>query len=155
MRRRYRWRSPQSVCDAHGVSRLVRTLAALGMAAVLSACGSSTSTSDLPEGAEGAQPGSGCEEGAFSQTLDHIFSESDTTLEGIESFECTGDWALVTLTLAPGSEGVDNRVIFKRDADAWILKAPETVCGTVEPGGSRPADAEIIEELWAKACTTS
>ena len=138
--------------------RLTRTLTAVSVVAagvLLAACGSSQSDSDLPEGAEGAQPGSGCDQAAFADTLDHIFSESDTTLEGIDSFECRGEWALVRLTLAAGSEGVEDQVIFKRDGDAWILKAPETVCGTVEPGGSRPGDAEISEDLWAQACTTN
>ena len=128
---------------------------ALAATALLAACGSSTSSGDLPDGAEGAQPGSGCDQAAFTDTLDHIFSESDTALEGIDSFECKGEWALVRLKLAAGSEGVEDQVIFKRDGDAWILKAAETVCGTVEPGGSRPADAEITEELWAQACTTT
>ena len=137
--------------------RLTRALTAFSVVAagaLLAACGSSQSASDLPEGAEGAQPGSGCDSSAFSATLDHIFSESDTTLEGIDSFECKGEWALVLLKLAAGSEGIEDQVIFKRDGDAWILKAPETVCGTVQPGGARPADAEITEELWAQACST-
>ena len=137
------------------MSRPIRFLALLVVAALLAACGSSASSGDLPEGAEGAQPGSGCDEASFSQTLDHIFSESDTTLEGIDTFECSGEWALVLLKLAAGSDGVEDQVIFKRDGDAWILKAPETVCGTVVPGGSRPADAEISEELWAQACTAN
>ena len=125
-------------------------------AALLAACGSSGS-GDLPEGAEGAQPGSGCEASAFADTLDHIFTESDTALEGVDTFDCKGDWALVRLKLAAGSggDGIEDQVIFKRDGDAWILKAPETVCGTVVPGGSRPSDAEIIDELWTEACTTS
>lgn len=135
--------------------RLRLALVSVTVIALLSACGSSQSSGDLPDGAEGAQPGSGCEAAAFTDTLDHIFSESDTTLEGIDSFDCKGEWAVVRLKLAAGSEGVDDQVIFKRDGDAWILKAPETVCGTVEPGGSRPADAEITEELWAQACTAN
>ena len=121
-------------------------------AMLLAACGSGGG--DLPEGAGEHQPGSACEEAVFADTMSHIFVESDTALKGIESFTCSGDWAVVTLNLEQAEEGVSNLVVFKRDGDAWILKAPETVCGTVTTPGARPADAEIAEDLWEQACAS-
>ena len=72
-------------------------------------------------------------------------------------FTCSGDWAFVTADLSDSASSAPpdaDEFIFRRDGDNWILKAPETVCGTFQPGDARPSDAEVPEDLWPQACTT-
>ena len=82
----------------------------------------------------------------------------------IDSLDCSGDWAFATASLAdadadaPASEGAEGMVdvfLLQRDGDIWVLKARETACGTVSPGGPRPADAQVPADLWELACLTS
>lgn len=128
-----------------------RVVPILAAALLLAGCGGG---SELPEGAGDHQPGSGCDEASFTSTMQHIFTESEDSLQGIEEFTCSGDWAVVTLALSGSDAGLGDQVIFMRDGDAWILKAPETVCGTVGADGVRPADAQVPADLWEQACAS-
>lgn len=82
----------------------------------------------------------------------------------IDSLDCSGDWAFASATLAAadadapaqeGSESIVDVFLLQRDGDIWVLKARETACGTVSPGGPRPADAQVPADLWERACQTS
>lgn len=50
---------------------------------------------------------------------------------------------------------VQESFIFARIGDNWVLKAPEIVCGTPTSDNSRPADAELPEDLWEQTCLTA
>jgi hypothetical protein len=80
----------------------------------------------------------------------------------IDSLDCSGDWAFASATLADadasateGEEGMVDVFLLQRDGDIWVLKARETACGTISPGGPMPADAQVPADLWERACLTS
>ena len=105
-----------------------------------------------------AASGSGCDEATVGDTLGHIVGEARMVVDSIDSLQCSGDWAVASATLASADEGGEGMVdvfLLQRDGDIWVLKARETACGTISPGGSRPADAQVPEDLWERACLTS
>lgn len=144
--------------------------AALGAAAfvsvlLLAGC-SAASDSGHSSGDESghAASGSACDEASVGDTLGHIVGEARMVVASIDSLDCSGDWAFATASLAdadadaPASEGAEGMVdvfLLQRDGDIWVLKARETACGTVSPGGPRPSDAQVPADLWELACLTS
>lgn len=144
--------------------------AALGAAAfvsvlLLAGC-SAASDSGHSSGDESghAASGSACDEASVGDTLGHIVGEARMVVASIDSLDCSGDWAFATASLAdadadaPASEGAEGMVdvfLLQRDGDIWVLKARETACGAVSPGGPRPADAQVPADLWELACLTS
>ncbi len=152
------------------ISRSLRpqSRAALGAAAVVSvllfAGGSAASDSGHSSGDESghAASGSACDEASVGDTLGHIVGEARMVVASIDSLDCSGDWAFASATLADadasateGEEGMVDVFLLQRDGDIWVLKARETACGTISPGGPMPADAQVPADLWERACLTS
>lgn len=133
--------------------RITIASATLLSAVLLAACGSAQ---ELPEGATGAPLGSECDAQTFESTIHHILAESGMTIESMGEFTCSGDWAVVHANLKSEEppSAVADLFVFERSEGDWILKAPETVCGTIVTEGTRPADAMVPEDIWADACTT-
>ena len=144
--------------------------AALGAAAFVSvllfAGCSAASDSGHSSGDESghAAIGSACDEASVGDTLGHIVGEARMVVASIDSLDCSGDWAFASATLADadadasateGEEGMVDVFLLQRDGDIWVLKARETACGTISPGGPMPADAQVPAELWERACLTS
>ena len=151
------------------ISRSLRpqSRAALGAAAFVSvllfAGCSAASDSGHSSGDESghAASGSACDEASVGDTLGHIVGEARMVVASIDSLDCSGDWAFASATLADadasateGEEGMVD-VFLQRDGDIWVLKARETACGTISPGGPMPADAQVPADLWERACLTS
>lgn len=142
--------------------------AALGAAAFVSvllfAGCSAASDSGHSSGDESghAVSGSACDEASVGDTLGHIVGEARMVVASIDSLDCSGDWAFASATLADadasateGEEGMVDVFLLQRDGDIWVLKARETACGTISPGGPMPADAQVPADLWELACLTS
>ncbi|CAB4754613.1 MAG: hypothetical protein F2702_05035 [Actinobacteria bacterium] len=142
--------------------------AALGAAAFVSvllfAGCSAASDSGHSSGDESghAASGSACDEASVGDTLGHIVGEARMVVASIDSLDCSGDWAFASATLADadasateGEEGMVDVFLLQRDGDIWVLKARETACGTISPGGPMPADAQVPADLWELACLTS
>lgn len=121
-------------------------LAGVAVAAlVLSGCSGSSTPVDAS-----------CDTEALRSTFDMILHDSETTLTSIDSIECSGEWAVVFATLTgDGASGVSEPSLFQRVGADWVLKAPESVCGTFVPGDSRPSDAVVPESLWESGCVTA
>ena len=142
--------------------------AALGAAAFVSVllfvgC-SAASDSGHSSGDESghAASGSACDEASVGDTLGHIVGEARMVVASIDSLDCSGDWAFASATLADadasateGEEGMVDVFLLQRDGDIWVLKARETACGTISPGGPMQADAQVPADLWELACLTS
>ena len=62
-----------------------------------------------------------------------------------------GAGMFVTLT-GDGASGVSEPSLFQRVGADWVLKAPESVCGTFSPGDSRPNDSAVPEAIWEAGC---
>lgn len=152
------------------ISRTLRphSRAALGAAAFVSvllfAGCSAASDSGHSSGDESghAASGSACDEASVGDTLGHIVGEARMVVASIDSLDCSGDWAFASATLADadasateGEEGMVDVFLLQRDGDIWVLKARETACGTISPGGPMPADAQVPADLWELACLTS
>ena len=142
--------------------------AALGAAAFVSvllfAGCSAASDSGHSSGDESghAASGSACDEASVGDTLGHIVGEARMVVASIDSLDCSGDWAFASATLADadasateGEEGMVDVFLLQRDGDIWVLKARETACGTISPGGPMQADAQVPADLWERACLTS
>ena len=121
-------------------------LAGVAVAALmLSGCSGSTS-----------QPDASCDSETLRSTFEMILHDSDLTLASVESVECSGEWAVVHATLSgDGASSASEPSIFERVGADWVLKAPETVCGTFVPGDSRPTDAVVPESLWESGCASA
>ncbi len=144
--------------------------AALGAAAfvsilLLAGC-SAASDSGHSSGDESghAASGSACDEASVGDTLGHIVGEARMVVASIDSLDCSGDWAFASATLADadadasameGEVGMVDVFLLQRDGDIWVLKARETACGTISPGGPMPADAQVPADIWERACLTS
>ena len=139
-------------------------VAAFVSAVLLAGC-SAASDSGHSAGDESghAATGSTCDEASVGDTLGHIVGEARMVVASIDSLDCSGDWAFASATLADadadapaqeGTEGIVDVFLLQRDGDIWVLKARETACGTVSPGGPRPADAQVPADLWERACLT-
>lgn len=139
-------------------------IAAIGFAAatgiaLLGGCSAASESGHAAGDESGhAASGSGCDEASVGDTLGHIVGEARMVVASIDSLDCSGDWAFASATLASadeGGEGMVDAFLLQRDGDIWVLKARETSCGTVSPGGPRPADAQVPADLWERACQTS
>ncbi|MDP2014336.1 MAG: hypothetical protein Q8L05_08940 [Actinomycetota bacterium] len=94
-----------------------------------------------------------CDQASLQTTIETFLHESDAHLDSFDQLKCSGEWAAVQATLTENaSQPVQQDFIFARSGENWILKAPEIVCGSPSADNSRPADAEIPEDLWAQAC---
>jgi outer membrane murein-binding lipoprotein Lpp len=81
-----------------------------------------------------AQPDASCDSDTLRSTFEMILHDSETTLASIDSVECSGEWAVMFVTLTgDGSRGVSEPSLFQRVGADWVLKAPESVCGTFSP----------------------
>lgn len=120
-------------------------LAGVAVAAlVLSGCSGSS-----------AQPDASCDSGTLRSTFEMILHDSEVTLASVEEVECSGAWAVVHATLSgDGVSGVSEPSIFERVGADWVLKAPESVCGTFSPGDGRPTDSAVPEALWESGCAS-
>jgi len=94
-----------------------------------------------------------CDQVSLQTTIETFLHESDSHLESLDALECSGDWAVVQATLTDdAAKPVEQEFVFARIGENWVLKAPESVCGSPSADDTRPADAEIPAELWAQAC---
>ena len=118
-------------------------LAGVAVAALMLAGCSGTST----------QPDASCDSDTLRSTFEMILHDSETTLTSIDSVECSGEWAVMFVTLTgDGASGVSEPSLFQRVGADWVLKAPESVCGTFSPGDSRPNDSAVPEAIWEAGC---
>ncbi len=98
-------------------------------------------------------PSSACDQESLEITIETFLHESQSHLDTFDSLQCSGEWALVQATLTDDAAAkVQEPFLFARIGENWVLKAPEVVCGTPTPDNSRPADAELPEDLWEQSC---
>ena len=84
-----------------------------------------------------------CDTQALHHEVEHLVEESGFTVSSVDAFTCVDDWALVVATLdEPGQGAVSDRFLLRRDADIWVLKAPESAC----------VDEVIPEPVHTAAC---
>lgn len=134
-------------------NRIGAALALIPVAAVLLTGCSTDDAGTIPAGGGGTGGNAACDPGAFGNTLGAILHESLMMVESIDGFECADGWAVVQATVA-GEEtpSVSEQYLFQATQDVWVLKSPETACGTIAEDGVRPADAAVPESLWEQAC---
>lgn len=117
----------------------------VGLAALAVIAGSTSGCSETPGGAD-------CDVVGLEHEIDHIVGEAGMEVESLGEVSCVDNWALVQATVgAPGLPSATEPYLFASTEGMWVLKAPETACGSIVDG-SRPADAEIPEGLWEQAC---
>lgn len=103
-----------------------------------------------------AQPDASCDTETLRSTFEMILHDSEITLASVDAVECSGNWAVVFATLSgEGASGASEPSIFERVGADWVLKAPESVCGTFVPGDARPNDAAVPEALWESGCASA
>jgi hypothetical protein len=85
----------------------------------------------LASGCSGPAVDSSCDVAGLTAEVEHMVGESRLSLEAIDSLQCSGDWALAEATVSgdPADAG-PTRFLLQRTEVGWVLKAPETVCGT-------------------------
>ena len=134
--------------------------AATGVVLVLAASLASgcSSGDSAPAATVAGAENAACDGVAIGETLGHILAEANMVVVSLDDQRCSADWADVVATVAEngveGSGGVEH-FLLQRDADIWVLKAPESACGTFGPGEGRPADALVPADLWTQACLTN
>jgi hypothetical protein len=118
-------------------------LAGVAVAAfVLSGCSGSSTPVDAS-----------CDSDTLRSTFEIILHDSETTIVSIDSVECSGEWAVLNATLTgDGASGESEPSLFQRVGADWVLKAPESVCGTFAPGDGRPNDSAVPEAIWESGC---
>ncbi len=98
--------------------------------------------------------GSDCDVVGLEHEIDHIVGEAGMDVQGLDEVVCVEDWALVRATVGgPALPTATEPYLFARTEGIWVLKAPETACGSITDG-TRPADAEVPEDLWEQVCIT-
>ncbi len=96
--------------------------------------------------------GADCDVVGLEHEIDHIVGEAGLELESLGEVSCVDNWALVQATVGgSGLPSATEPYLFASIDGMWVLKAPETACGTVVDA-TRPADAEIPEGLWEQTC---
>lgn len=79
---------------------------------------------------------------------DHHLSDDVESfhIASVEAMTCSDDWAYVEATLEQdGQSTVTDHFLLRRDADIWVLKAPESAC----------VDDPIPEPVRGAACSGS
>jgi len=94
-----------------------------------------------------------CDSDTLRSTFEMILHDSETTIVSVDSVECSGEWAVLNVTLTgDGASGTSEPSLFQRVGADWVLKAPESVCGTFVPGDGRPNDSAVPEAIWEAGC---
>ncbi|MDO8731855.1 MAG: hypothetical protein Q7L55_04685 [Actinomycetota bacterium] len=123
----------------------MKVLLLIASAAALCLAGCSSSADSPPLAA--------CNQASLQTTIDAFLHESQSHLDSFDKLDCSGQWALVQASVTDeGSKPAKQVFVFARSGQNWILKAPESVCGSPSADDSRPADAEIPADLWPQAC---
>lgn len=71
-----------------------------------------------------------------------MVEESDLAVQSVDAVRCSGPWSVVDVTVA-GAEPSEERFVFLKVGESWVLKAPETAC---------EAGEAIPEDLAAEIC---
>jgi hypothetical protein len=96
-----------------------------------------------------------CDQPAIEATIDMFLHESEMHITTFESLKCSGDWAYAKAAVEDAQGAATNEsYLFQRTGLNWVLKAPETACGSVANNGEKPQDTQVPDELWALACTS-
>lgn len=119
--------------------------ACVGLASLCLIALGTAGCSETPGGAD-------CDVVGLEHEIDHIVGEAGLELQSLGEVSCVDNWALVQATVGgPGLPDATEPYLFARTDGMWVLKAPETACGTVVDA-TRPTDAEIPEGLWEQTC---
>jgi hypothetical protein len=113
---------------------LALLLAAVPMAAVLSACG-------------GPSVDASCDVDGITHEVEHILSEAGAELGALSSLSCDSDWAFTTTTIVTGTEESSDSFLLRGTDMGWILTSPEEACSPGTPFA-------IPENLRSTACPT-
>jgi hypothetical protein len=96
-----------------------------------------------------------CDQPTMETTIGMFLHESQMEMTSFDSLKCSGDWAYAAASVMDAEGTASNETyLFQRTSGNWVLKAPETVCGSATSDGARPADTEVPVDLWSQACTT-
>ena len=96
-----------------------------------------------------------CDQPTIENTIDMFLHESEMHITSFESLKCSGDWAYAKAAVMDAQDAATKETyLFQRTGVNWVLKAPETVCGSVTGDGARPVDTEVPADLWSQACTS-
>lgn len=98
-------------------------------------------------------PGSAdCDVVGLEHEIDHIVGEAGLQVQSLDDVTCADGWALVQATVGgSGIPSVSEPYLFAASNGIWVLKAPETACGSITDA-NRPADAEVPPALWDLVC---
>ena len=79
--------------------------------------------------------------------------ESEMHITSFESLKCSGDWAYAKAAVMDAQGAATKETyLFQRTGFNWVLKAPETVCGSATSDVSGPVESEVPHDLWQEAC---
>jgi hypothetical protein len=101
----------------------------------------------LISGCSGAAVDEACDVAGVRAEAEHMVGESLLTVQSVDGLRCSGDWAVVQLTVAgDGQDPAAATFIFERADAGWIMKTPEIVCS------AQPGVASVPEALTDVAC---
>ena len=96
-----------------------------------------------------------CDQPTIETTINMFLHESEMHITSFESLKCSGDWAYAKAAVMDAQGAATKETyLFQRTGVNWVLKAPETVCGSVGNNGEKPQDTQVPDELWALACAS-
>jgi hypothetical protein len=81
----------------------------------------------------------------------------DVQLMSFNDLSCADGWAVAGVTIGDGEHGAPTSFIFEQEGQFWIPKEQSAVCGTIDFSSTpvtRPADAQVPDELFEAACLT-
>jgi len=94
-----------------------------------------------------------CDQTTMETTIGMFLHESEMEMTSFDSLKCSGDWAYAKASVKDAQGVASNEsYLFQRTGDNWVLKAPESVCGSATGDGSKPVDSAIPDDLWQEAC---
>ena len=94
-----------------------------------------------------------CDQPTIETTIDMFLHESEMHITSFESLKCSGDWAYAKAAVMDAQGAATKETyLFQRTGLNWVLKAPETVCGSATSDVSGPVESEVPQDLWQEAC---
>ena len=78
--------------------------------------------------------------------VEHIVEEAFLTVDSVDELRCSGDWAVISVTLSGEGDGPRSEtLLFRLANDMWILKSAELVCDPA--AGDEAITGDLADEV--------
>jgi hypothetical protein len=116
-------------------------------ARVTTLSGAAIVVAGLLTGCGGSAVDSSCAVDDLTHEVEHIVEEALLVVDSVDELQCSGEWAVITATISgEGTEPYAETMLFRKPADAWVLKTSELVC---DPAAG---DEAITGDLAERVC---